>query len=60
LPYLEGIGSPAVIYISCDPATLARDIKDMSEQGYTLQKVQLVDMFPQTHHLETIALLVKT
>jgi 23S rRNA (uracil1939-C5)-methyltransferase len=59
LPYLEGIGSPAVIYISCDPATLARDIKDMSELGYSLEKVQLVDMFPQTHHLETIALLRK-
>ena len=59
LPYLEGIGSPAVIYISCDPATLARDIKDMSELGYILKKVQLVDMFPQTHHIETVVLLEK-
>lgn len=59
LPYLEGIGKPAVIYISCDPATLARDIKDMSELGYVLKKVRMVDMFPQTHHIETIVLLTK-
>jgi 23S rRNA (uracil1939-C5)-methyltransferase len=60
LPYLEGIGSQAVIYISCDPATLARDVKDMISSGYVLKKVQLVDMFPQTHHLETIALLTRS
>ncbi|MCA1764999.1 MAG: class I SAM-dependent RNA methyltransferase [Desulfobulbaceae bacterium] len=59
LPFLSEIGNPAVIYISCDPATLARDLKDMSENGYTVRKVKMVDMFPQTHHLESMVLLTR-
>lgn len=57
LPFLNGIGRPAVIYISCDPATLARDLKDLAEQGYVVRRIRMVDMFPQTHHLETMVLL---
>ena len=59
LPFLDGVGSPAVIYVSCDPATLARDIKEMAKSGYAIKKIILVDMFPQTHHLETMVLLTK-
>lgn len=59
VPFLDGVGSPAVIYVSCDPATLARDIKEMSKSGYAIKKIVLVDMFPQTHHLETMVLLTK-
>lgn len=46
-----------IIYISCDPSTLARDMKLYAEHGYTASVVSPVDMFPQTTHVETVALL---
>lgn len=46
-----------VVYVSCDPATLARDIKLFAEKGYALQEYTPVDMFPRTTHVETVALL---
>ena len=48
-----------VVYISCNPSTFARDVKLFSEKGYVLKKLQAVDMFPQTSHVETVALLSK-
>lgn len=48
-----------VTYISCNPATMARDIKLYQELGYKLQKVQPVDLFPNTHHVEAVSLLVR-
>ena len=48
-----------MIYVSCDPATLARDLKIMVEKGYDIKLVQPVDMFPHTNHVETVALLQK-
>ena len=48
-----------ITYISCNVATMARDIKRYEELGYKLTKVQPVDLFPQTHHVECVALLVK-
>ena len=46
-----------IVYVSCDPATLARDCAFLNEQGYSVQVVQPVDMFPQTMHVETVCLL---
>ena len=48
-----------VVYVSCDPATLARDIKIFGEKGYELKEYTPVDMFPRTSHMETICLLSK-
>jgi 23S rRNA (uracil1939-C5)-methyltransferase len=46
-----------IVYVSCDPATLARDLKYLRENGYELMKVRGVDQFPQTVHVETVCLL---
>lgn len=46
-----------IIYISCDPATLFRDLASFTQSGFTIEQIQPVDMFPQTHHIETIASL---
>jgi 23S rRNA (uracil1939-C5)-methyltransferase len=48
-----------VVYVSCDPATLARDIKFFSENGYKLIEYTPADLFPRTSHVETAALLIK-
>ena len=46
-----------VVYVSCDPATLARDLARFAERGYLAQEALAVDMFPRTHHVETVVLL---
>lgn len=46
-----------LVYVSCDPATLARDCARMAERGYTVSKLSAVDMFPRTVHVETVVLL---
>ena len=49
-----------IVYISCNPATFARDIKILTENGYVLKKITPVDMFPQTSHIEVVGLLEKS
>lgn len=49
-----------VVYVSCDPATLARDLKRFSNQGFRIEKAVAIDLFCRTAHVETIALLQKS
>ncbi|MHC9000859.1 23S rRNA (uracil(1939)-C(5))-methyltransferase RlmD [Enterococcus bulliens] len=48
-----------VVYISCNPATMARDISLFADKGYKVKTIQPVDLFPQTHHVECVTVLVK-
>ena len=57
LDKLVEISPPRVAYVSCDPETLARDLKILCSGGYALDTVVPIDMFPQTHHVECVALL---
>ena len=50
---------PRVVYVSCDPATLARDIAELCGAGYALERAQAFDLFPRTNHVETVVLLSK-
>ena len=53
--------SPArVVYVSCDPATLARDVKLLAEKGYTLTHAEAFDLFPRSFHVETVVLMTRT
>jgi 23S rRNA (uracil1939-C5)-methyltransferase len=46
-----------IVYLSCDPTTLARDLAVLTASGYTVSELHLIDLFPQTYHLETLAVL---
>ncbi len=51
---------PRIVYVSCNPATLARDIAALTEFGYSATTTQPVDMFPQTTHIESVTVLTLT
>jgi 23S rRNA (uracil1939-C5)-methyltransferase len=55
LQALLDMQAPCLAYISCDPATLARDARRLVEGGYTLKQITLFDLFPQTYHIESIS-----
>ena len=54
---LERIAAPQIVYVACDPVTLARDLKLLTRNGYSVVELHMVDMFPQTFHLETVVVL---
>ena len=56
---LASMAPERIVYVSCDPATLARDVKRFGELGYPAVKAQAVDLFPRTAHVETVVLLSK-
>jgi 23S rRNA (uracil1939-C5)-methyltransferase len=56
---LATLGAPRVVYVSCDPATLARDLVLLLAAGYRVEQVHLVDLFPQTFHLESVVHLAR-
>jgi tRNA/tmRNA/rRNA uracil-C5-methylase (TrmA/RlmC/RlmD family) len=53
---LSRIGARVIIYVACDPAALARDTVYLAESGYSLTKIRAFDLFPMTHHIESVAL----
>ena len=55
--HLSRIAAQEIVYISCDPATLARDLQSLLQSGYSVQEMTLVDLFPQTFHMETVTSL---
>ena len=54
---LIGLRAPVFLYVSCNPATLARDLQTICEGGYAIDAIQPVDMFPHTYHVETLVRL---
>ncbi|WP_133406087.1 23S rRNA (uracil(1939)-C(5))-methyltransferase RlmD [Parashewanella tropica] len=59
LQWLKKLNPKQVLYVSCDPSSLSRDTKVLLDHGYQLQKLAMIDMFPQTHHIEAMALFSK-
>jgi 23S rRNA (uracil1939-C5)-methyltransferase len=56
---LAGLSAPRLTYVSCDPATLARDLVPLQAAGYRVEAAHLVDLFPQTYHIESVVQLVR-
>jgi 23S rRNA (uracil1939-C5)-methyltransferase len=55
--HLASVAAPEIVYVSCDPATLARDLQSLLQSGYSVQTMNLLDLFPQTFHMETVTFL---
>ena len=54
---MVGMNPDRIVYVSCNPSTLARDLKILDEAGYETKQIQPVDMFPQSSHVECVALI---
>ena len=57
---LARLAPDRIVYLSCDPTTLARDLAILTGSGYTLSELHLIDLFPQTYHLETLIVLCRS
>jgi 23S rRNA (uracil1939-C5)-methyltransferase len=57
---LAALGAPQITYVSCDPATLSRDLAGLLHAGYHIQRAHMVDLFPQTFHIESVFKLVRS
>lgn len=60
IPILTRLGPQRIVYVSCDPATLARDVARFTDLGYTLSSLEIIDLFPQTAHVECVAGMART
>ena len=56
---VAALGPPAVVYVACDPVALARDLATFRAAGYELRRVSAFDLFPNSHHIEAVATLVR-
>jgi 23S rRNA (uracil1939-C5)-methyltransferase len=56
---LASLGAEKILYVSCNPTTLARDLSALARRGYKLTLVQPIDLFPHTFHVETLAVMIR-
>lgn len=56
---IAGLRTKKIIYVSCKPTTFTRDLRLFTERGYSLERLRLIDMFPQTFHMEVVGLLTR-
>lgn len=59
VPALASSRAESIVYVSCDPATLARDLKGLYEGGWRIDRIRAIDLFPNTPHVETVCLLAR-
>jgi tRNA/tmRNA/rRNA uracil-C5-methylase (TrmA/RlmC/RlmD family) len=56
---VAALGPAAIAYVACDPVALARDLATFRERGYEPRRLRAFDLFPHSHHLESVALLTR-
>ena len=59
LDYVLKFNAPEIIYVSCNPRTLVKDLKVILSRGYVIDKVKIMDLFPHTPHVETVVRMVR-